>query len=183
MNIDGNNLKQLTNGNTETFPDISPDGQWIAYTLIDNSVPTVWKVAIDGGESIRLTDKDASDPSISPDGKLIACYYKENLESYRKIAIIPFEGGTPIKTFAIPLTAFIQGGIRWTPDGRALTYIDNQDGISNILSQSLEGGDRKKLTDFTSGQIFRFAWSPDGKQLAFERGFNVNDVVLISDFD
>ncbi len=98
MNIDGNNLKQLTNGNTETFPDISPDGRWIAYTLIDNSVPTVWKVAIDGGESIRLTDKDASDPSISPDGKLIACYYKESLESYRKIAIIPFGGGAPIKT-------------------------------------------------------------------------------------
>ena len=74
-------------------------------------------------------------------------------------------------------------GLRWLPDGGALTYVNNQHGVSNIFTQPLAGGPPRQLSGFTSDQIFRFAWSPDGKRLALERGFNVTDVILISDFD
>ena len=163
MDLDGGNTKQLTDGNSESFPDVSPDGQWIVYTSIDDGTPTVWKMKVDGGAPIRLADQFASNPRVSPDGKLVACYYRENPDATLKIAIIPLGGGPPIKTFNPNATIFVEGGVRWAPDGRALTFIDNQDGISNIWSQPLDGGPPKRLTDFTSGQIFRFAWAPDGK--------------------
>lgn len=55
----------------------------------------LWKVPIDGGEPLRLTDYIASRPSVSPDGKMIACLGRN--ESKRELLIIPFEGGQPLK--------------------------------------------------------------------------------------
>jgi len=60
-----------------------------------------------------------------------------------------------------------------------LTYIVTRQGISNIWSQSIDGGEAKQLTDFTDNRIFRFAWARDGKHLACERGLDINDIVLI----
>src|SRR5262249_10638287 len=117
-----------------------------------------------------------------------ACFYQEfptlgpKIPAI-KIAIIPSTGGEPIKFFDVGPSVFLHPGLHWRPDGRTLTYIDTHNNISNIWSQSLDGGAPKELTHFNSEQIFRFAWSPDGKQLIFERGFNVDDVVLISDLD
>ena len=72
--------------------------------------------------------------------------------------------------------------IRWTPDGRALTYVDTRDGISNIWAYPIDGSPPKQLTGFKSDRIFGYAWSRDGKQLAVARGSIATDVVLISDF-
>jgi len=62
-----------------------------------------------------------------------------------------------------------------------LTYVDTRGGISNIWSQPLEGGPPKQVTDFKSEEIFSFARSRDGRQLALARGVETGDVVLISD--
>jgi hypothetical protein len=42
--------------------------------------------------------------------------------------------------------------------------------------------DDKELTEFTSGQIFAFTFSRDGKQIALARGSITSDVVLITGF-
>ena len=73
-------------------------------------------------------------------------------------------------------------GLRWTPDARALTYIDTTGGVSNIWSLPLDGGAPKQLTDFKTDQIFWFDLSRDGKQLALSRGTQTSDVILIRDF-
>jgi len=73
-------------------------------------------------------------------------------------------------------------GLRWTPDGRALTYIDTKGGVSNIWSLPLDGGLPVQLTDFKADQIFWFDFSRDGKQLALSRGTQTSDVILIRDF-
>ena len=73
-------------------------------------------------------------------------------------------------------------GLRWTPDGRALTYIDTINGVSNIWSLPLDGGPPKQLTDSKTDQIFWFDFSRDGKQLALSRGTQTSDVILIRDF-
>ncbi len=134
-------------------------------------------MAIDGGTPVQLTDKYSRYPAISPDGKLIACHYKEGPNAPTSIAVIPFAGGEPIKTFALPLSH-----VRWTTDGRALTYIDTREGVSNLWSQPLAGGPSKQLTNFQAETIFGFAWSRDGKRLALIRGVVNNDVVLINNF-
>ena len=100
--------------------------------------------------------------------------------------MIPIEGGPPAKIFDVRLTAFSKwrsfgslDTIRWSPDGRSLTYINSQDGVSNIWSQPLDGGKPVQLTNFKTGRIFNFAWSRDGKWLALARGSVTSDVVLI----
>jgi Tol biopolymer transport system component len=73
-------------------------------------------------------------------------------------------------------------GLRWTPDGRALTYVDTTDGVSNIWSLPLDGGKPVQLTNFKTDQIFWFNFSRDGKQLVLSRGTETSDVVLIRNF-
>jgi Tol biopolymer transport system component len=182
MDIDGGNPKQLTTGAGDYFPDYSPDGKWILYTAYDpvSSFWSVWKVAADGGTPVRITDKESALPSVSPDGKVFACNYEDVAGAGYKIAIIAFEGGPPVKMFDIP--GSFGRTIHWTPDGRALTYVDTRGGVSNIWLQNSAGGVPKQLTDFKDQRIFGFAWSREGKQLAISRGVVNSDVMLLRDF-
>lgn len=174
-------MKQLTHEGMASFPHCSPDG-WVVYASYGSGRVILWKVSIDGGDPVRLTDKLSSWPAVSPDGKLIACTYREESHSTFEIAVIPFEGGRAAKRFSVPPTVGLPDLIRWTADGRALTYIDTRNGISNIWGQPLDGGSPRRLTEFRSDQIFYFDWSKDGKWLACSRGVKTNDVVLINGF-
>jgi Tol biopolymer transport system component len=70
----------------------------------------------------------------------------------------------------------------WTADSRALTYIETRDGVSNIWSQSLGGGQSKQLTAFKSEHIYSFEWSLDGKQLLVLSGTSSSDAVIINNY-
>jgi Tol biopolymer transport system component/DNA-binding winged helix-turn-helix (wHTH) protein len=181
MNLANGERAQLTNGGFDLRPDISPDGRWVVYMSVIKDSPTLWKTPIDGGGApIQLSDKIAAVPRVSPDGRFIACFYRAQVEMYSKFAVLPFDGGEPVKVFDRPPTTFVEAGIRWTPDGRALSFIDNRDGVSNVWLQPLDGSPAKQLTNFTSETIFRFAWSPDGKMIVAERGTETGDIVLIN---
>jgi Tol biopolymer transport system component len=178
MNLDGSNPKQLTYGANEYFPVCSPDGKWVYYTpLNDSGKPSVWRVPIDGGDPVRLTDYVSVRPIISPDGKFMACqYHDEQPTSSQKIAIIPIEGGQPTKLLDLQ-TALYQ----WSWDGKAIIYLDAKGGASNLWSRPIEGGPVKQLTNFSNDRIFTFDWSRDGKQLVCARGVQNTDVILIKD--
>ncbi|MEJ7616878.1 MAG: protein kinase [Pyrinomonadaceae bacterium] len=184
MNIDGSGLTQLTDGKLESDPCVSPDGQWVVYSSIhgNSDKQLLWRVSINGGAAQQLTDKFSARPAISPDGKLIAYLERENSNSPLRQVVVPFEGGTPVKTYEAPLTrgAFQQPVVRWSPDGRMLTYVDTREGISNIWGQPLAGGEPVRLTAFEDGEIFWFDWSRDGGQLVVSRGRETSDVVLLS---
>jgi len=181
MNLANGDRAQLTNGGYDLRPDISPDGRWVVYMSVIKDSPSLWKTPIDGGgAAIQLSDKIAAVPRVSPDGRFIACFYRAQVEAYSKLAVLPFDGGEPVKVFDRPTTTFVEAGIRWTPDGRALSFIDNRDGVSNVWLQPLDGSPPKQLTNFTSETIFRFAWSPDGKMIVAERGTETGDIVLIN---
>ncbi|MCA1600778.1 MAG: DUF5050 domain-containing protein [Acidobacteria bacterium] len=181
MDTDGNNPKQLTDGASDIYPYPTPDGHWLIYQRGGGGggKPTLWKVPVDGGHAVQITDANFSVPVVSPDGKMIACRYLDETNNTQKIAIIPSDGGPPVRVFNIPIHPWQR--IRWTHDGSALTYADVRSGISNIWSQPLDGGPPRQVTDFRADQIFSYDWSHDGKQLACERGVETNDVVLISD--
>ncbi len=190
--LDGGNAKQLTSGGGggKFRPDFSPNGEWVVYTFLSDYGPTIWRVPVDGGVPLRLFEKAARSQSVSPDGKLIACLYfgDQRRAVGLRMAVIPFEGGPPVKIFDVRLTPFSKwrsfgslDTIRWSPDGRALTYIESQGGVSNIWSQPLNGSKPVQLTNFKTGRIFNFDWSPDGKWLALARGTITSDVVLIND--
>jgi serine/threonine protein kinase/Tol biopolymer transport system component len=179
IDMDGGNPKQLTDGNYDRNPAFSPDGRFVVYTSMGVSQPNLWRVAVEGGEPQKLNDKFSVAPQVSPDGKMIACYYwDEKPDTQLSIALIPFEGGQPVKTFNLP-SQFV----RWNADGSALTYIDSRGGVSNIWSQPVDGRQPAQLTDFKADQIFAFEWSRDGRQLACARGIVTSDVVLFANLN
>ncbi|HXG64486.1 MAG TPA: hypothetical protein VNO70_05220 [Blastocatellia bacterium] len=96
--------------------------------------------------------------------------------------VMLFADGRPVRVFHIPHKVLPSRHLRWTPDGQALCYAADGDGVSNLWAQPLDGGPPRQLTHFTADRIFNFEWSPDGKQLACTRGAWAHDVVLISDF-
>ncbi|MDT7602585.1 MAG: hypothetical protein QOF61_582, partial [Acidobacteriota bacterium] len=182
IDIDGGNLKQITTGAGAFGPSCSPDGKWVVYTTFNSAGFNIWKSPIDGGEPVQVTGKYSRLPSVSPDGKLVACYFTDEQSHTEKIALIPFDGGEPVKMFDIPQTSIRAHAVRWTPDGRSLTYIVSRGLLSNIWAQPVDGGAPRQLTDFKTGRIFSFDWSRDGKWLACSHGMIESDVVLIKDF-
>lgn len=181
MNLDGSSQRQLTFGpQGEQNPRFSPDGRWITYRLSSGRA-TSWRMPAEGGEPVQITDKMSYSAGISPDGRFIAYLYQDENAPLR-IAVAPFEGGAPIKTFTFTSRPSSQRLIRWTPDGRAIAFIDTVNDVWNIFAQPIDGGPPVRLTDFKDGRIFAFAWSRDGRQLAVSRGTNSADVVLIKNF-
>jgi Tol biopolymer transport system component len=177
MDIGGSNPKRLTTGSGEFGCAVTPDSKWVVYSSVETfGKQMLWKIPIDGGDPVQLSNKITALPAISPDGKQVACIYWEGqLDSPFGIGVLPIEGGPLTKFFKLP-----EGPVRWTADGSAVTYINNQGGVSNIWVQPLAGGPPKQLTDFKSDMIFHFDWSRDGKQLALSRGILMSDVILIN---
>ena len=60
--------------------------------------------------------------------------------------------------------------------------MDMKSGVSNIWAQPIDGGRSKQMTNFTTGEIFWFDLSRDGKPSVFSRGAITKDVVLIANF-
>ena len=89
------------------------------------------------------------------------------------VAVI--EGGEPTK-----LSYQVEAAFAWSPDSKAVLFVDSRNGVSNLMSQTLDGRPPKQVTNFTEGTIFNFAWSADGKQLFLARGAINSDVVLIN---
>ena len=172
--LDGSDMKQLTSGGDNREPHVSPDGKWVVY--ISTKSGMLWKVSTEGGEPVRLSDQPASWPRISPNGNFIAygCSAQSN-PSRTQLAIIPFAGGPPMKVFDVPRLANFAYGIRWTPDGKSVTYRDSANGI---WRQSFEGGEPELLSGLPEEKLYAYAWSHDGKQFAFVRGAEP-DVVLL----
>jgi Tol biopolymer transport system component len=139
-----------------------------------------WRVRVDGGAPEQLTQRDIfSNADLSPDGKLLAYYYRENPDSPAKIEIVPATGGEPIQTLDPPKDLY---NPRWSPDGRSLVYLKDANNATNLWSLPLDGSKSRQLTDWQSDNIYWFAYSRDSKQLATARGHISNDVVLIKDF-
>ncbi|HSK72083.1 MAG TPA: protein kinase [Pyrinomonadaceae bacterium] len=180
MDLDGGNQKQLTEG-FDLYPYVSPDSQWIVYQSRSGD-NILRKVSIDGGKPIELTDYPSGRPVISPDGKQIAATYQENRDLPVKLAVIPFEGGAPLKTFPLLTEVETLTNGHWTNDGREIVYARTINGVSNLWAQPVDGKPPRQITNFTADRIFWFDFSSDGKQLALSRGTITGDVVLIKDF-
>ncbi|MFN0086357.1 MAG: protein kinase domain-containing protein [Blastocatellia bacterium] len=182
MNPDGSNERQLTHGGGEWFPQFTPDGKWMVYQALapGQQDRLLWKAPLDGGAPVQLTDRPSYAPVLSPDGKLIVCNFRTELNAPIRTAVLSIDGGAPLKTLDLPATNKPDRPIRWTPDGSALAYIVTLNGVSNIWTQLWTGGIPKQLTHFKSQEIMNFAWSRDGRMLALSRGAINSDVVLIT---
>jgi len=158
--------------------DCSADGKWALYS----SGTKLYRVPLEGGAPTEVANPSRSGTyaAISPDGKWIACGYQEgDPVGVLKLALIPASGGSPLYVFDRPSGA---KKLHWSPDQKGVQYLLSRKGATNVWEQQLIGGAPRQLTNFTSGLIFDFAWTRDGKTLLLAKGENSSDVVLISNF-
>jgi Tol biopolymer transport system component len=177
--LDGNNLRQLTFGNDqEVDSDISPDGNTIVYASATHIAGyyqhRLMAIPSEGGEPRQLVDFECSRPLFAPDGKKITC-----VTASEEVVVVATDG-TEIERSKLPPHVTSNYGIGWLPGGNALGVIVNENGFSNIWSYPLNKGKPTKLTNFTSGIIYRYAFSPDGTRLYLARGYPTHDAILIT---
>ncbi len=187
MSIDGGESQQVTNGiGGVATHSISPDGRWLLYNSFTGGIR---KLSLDGGNETEIVATgNLRYPQVSPDGKLLAYFFDDEQTNRPKLALIEFGSGAAVRTFDLPVTtqsslyeSLFYRGFHWSPDGRALVYINTLDGASNLWSQPLDGSTPKQITNFKSDLIYNFAYSRDGRQLALARGSHTRDAVLISE--
>jgi len=153
-----------------------PDSKSIIYAANN----ALWRIPIDGGTPAKL-DLPQGMADFSLDGKrmLYLSQKVENGQIESKLVVAAAEGGKPLFTFDVP---YGLNGARFTPDGKAIAFRLTRNRATNIWEQPLTGGTPLQLTKFPAGDMFAFAWSKDGKQLAFSRGQRKTDVVMMSNF-
>src|SRR5579862_4072164 len=121
--------------------------------------------------------------TLSADGKVLA-YILEIVDAQaqhgqEKLALLDL--GTSAPRLVDVDQRITQGGLQYTPDGKAVAYPISQNGVDNLMVQPLDGSARKQITNFTSERISSFAWSPDGKSLGVLRNHSESDVVLLQE--
>ncbi|HEX5602005.1 MAG TPA: S9 family peptidase [Pyrinomonadaceae bacterium] len=122
-------LDDLTRFRNVSDPQISPDGQWVAYTVSatdakdDKSTSHIWMVNIDGSNDRQITFSSESEnsPRWSPDGKYISfTSSRPGKARGNQVWLLDRNGGE-----AMQLTE-IKGrlqGHEWSPDSKRLALV------------------------------------------------------------
>jgi Tol biopolymer transport system component len=146
---------------------LSPDEQWIAFTLTVGGTPTINKVPVTGGVAQRIAAR-GDGPNWSPDGTEIS--FNRGLgrqEGMAEIFVMSAEGESQTR-----LTSFPLGDVQadWSPDGLHLVYqSQGRDGTEPwtlwMLSRDSVGGTWGAPTRVTSSTCHSPAWAPDGASI------------------
>jgi Tol biopolymer transport system component len=184
-NADGSHVQQLTTGEDGEDPVCSLDGRWVFY--VDATKPQPMRIPVDGGQAEPVPGSaipnghySSGNISVSPDGKWLAYLAKIRSESgaiETKPVLVSLL--TPRSPQLIDAHRNIGYPPQFTPDGLALVYSVLLNGVANLWVQPLNGGSRRQITNFTSGGIRVFYFSPDGKHLGVLRTLLETDVVLL----
>jgi Tol biopolymer transport system component len=189
IDIDGGNPTHLPTAGTsslavQSWPQVTPDSRAVIYDFLNpqRGGSSIGRVSMDGKDPRQLTSELLTiAPAISPDGTRIAATFRNNpMDLPGRIGLFPIEGGKPTVAFE-GQRGFRVRGIRWMPDGRALTYFVDRAATTQIWMQPVAGGPPRPLADFEDDYVFWHDWSRDGR-LAVARGAINRDAVLITNF-
>ena len=180
-------------------PRLSPDGQWVLYTLTSRdmqdedlaSTTQVWRVRVDGSDNHQLTrgDKDARLPTWSPDGQTIGFLSErgEAPDAKTQVHLMRADGGEAWQVTDHPesVRSFL-----FSPDARKLLFMA-QDGLPDEKQKKHDQKDDAEVVDqefqmvhlwshdLDSDESVRLtegmftgsspAWSPDSRWVAYER--------------
>ena len=189
--LDGTDLKQLTNGPLDVWPSCSADGKFVVYVTAVGGNPFLMKVGTEGGTPTVLSKETLQYPVISPDSREILATYQANPSQPAKLAILGADGGEIRTLIDVPPQMAISGNggttLAWAKDGRTIFYVVAEEGTSSLWAQGLPtvGGEMPKarqVMNFGRGRVWAYAVSPDGRQIVYSLGSPVTDAVVISHF-
>ena len=177
-NLDGSDQTQLTSGFSEDAPSCAKNSLWVYYRDINDN-GYLKRVPIAGGSPETVVDFSMGSYALSPDGKNVASLEVRELDHKLMLRLDSTEAHRmvyhDIDQRALP------AGLEFAPDGKAVVFVVREKGVDNLWSQPLDGSASMQLTHFTKEKIMRFKYSPDGAQLAIQRGEKEADAVLLKD--
>ena len=102
MAPDGKGKSPVTNNESDTTPDWSPDGNRITFMSARDGNWEIYTVNGDGSQPTRITDNSAEDglPTWSPDGNWIA--FVSSRGGLWSLYTVPATGGEPQKLWDVP---------------------------------------------------------------------------------
>jgi Tol biopolymer transport system component len=194
MSAEGLDVKPLA-GNLDVRGSASwsPDGKWIAVAADAGEGSRIFKVPLDDGSPVRLTDRLSFGPAWSPDGRTILYF-----DATSGGTLFPVQGVSP-EGKAIPVPEIYQHGdfegFRFAPDGSLIMLVGDEGPKAHRTSSggsvlafrskdfwsvNLRTGEARRLTKLKPGYSVRsFDISPDGKEILFDRVLENSDIVLI----
>ena len=177
MDANGSNPTQLTFGRNEAAPQCSADEKWVYYVdVADNFLPK--RVPVTGGSPETVFDSSMGGAALSPDGKLLAEFDARESDHRLFLKLVSVETKKATTQDADQRGTW---PIQFSRDSQAIIYTVREKGVDNLWIQPLDGSPYRQITHFVTEQIRQFAYSPDGKEIAFERGHPEADAVLIRD--
>jgi Tol biopolymer transport system component len=163
MNADGTGARRVTNdaGDVANIG-VSGDGRYVVYASFAESSPHVWRVPIEGGEALKLTDGGAEIwPSCSPDGMWVAYCGTDTGTSQDLFAwVVPVDGGQRIRLTESAPTM----GARFLPDGERFVY-EREDGRAVV--QSVSGGPPLRVLPPPREPFWFLCVTADGRSLTY----------------
>ena len=171
----GTTVRAESDGHTlMRYPTLS--GNAIVFVAHDN----LWSVPRAGGTASRLTADAGRDvmPRFSPDGRWIA--FTGEYQGNRDVYVIPAGGGTARRlTFTSDIVpeATLRSGpnnmvVTWTPDSKGIVFLSRRmawnNWINRLFTVPVSGGLATVMPLDRGGFL---SYSPDGKQIAYNRIF------------
>ncbi len=155
LEIASHKLTQITSGDyDDSAPAWSPDGRSIAFVSNRSAHPdrnfndSIWVVSADntdkGAHLLRISTNPGTNgaPAWSPDGKWIAFTSQLDPRLFQyatfQLGIAPATGGEE-KILTLALDRNVSSP-RFSPDGKSIDFIADDDGTQNLLSVPASGG-------------------------------------------
>lgn len=149
--------------------EISPDGEWLAFTMMRDELTDVYLMSSAGGWPRRIsTERKLAWPSEtaqwSPDGRWLAFAMDGH------VYVCPVSGGLPKK-----ISDFAEGAASpvWLPDSQGLIVTVTRDDSEQLLLSDRDGIWPRPLVTRKDGDCWQARPSPDGRFICYTfRPFN-----------
>jgi Tol biopolymer transport system component len=148
---------------------VSADGKFIATTYVKGSLWRIYKIDMNTGNAIRLTNVttgEESSPAFSPDGKLIAYSYT-TYPDYQRIVVMNVDGSNP-RTLPGSGTANLDA--TFAPGSEKIYFRQTEprphEHRWDLFSMGIDGSNLTQLTHQGFYSIYSPSLSPDGKSMA-----------------
>jgi Tol biopolymer transport system component len=139
-------------------PSWAPDGQSVVFSAIVSGFSDLYSYNVEEETLTRLTNDKFGDihPAWSPDGSTIAFVTERFTTGISSLMHGPYTIALmdPRTGTIRELRAFPEGkhtNPQWSPDGRSLYFISDQNGISNVYRMDLTSGSLYQVTNMFTG--------------------------------